>query len=87
MAWVVNSANGSVAAAALVHGWFGVNLSMVSFLPSEDIVPLDSDLLTKMVDFSLMGAYIFMALMYWVVAFLLILNTKGKLGYKKPAEN
>ena len=84
LTWVVNQANGSVFAAAMVHGWFGVTLSAIPFLPSEDVVPLDSDLLTTLGDFSVLGAYIWMAIMFWVLALSLVFVTKGNLAYSKP---
>lgn len=81
LTWVVNSARGSIAAAALVHGWFGLTLSAIPFLPSESIMPLNTDLLTTTGDLSLMSAYILMAVMFWVVALFLVLVTRGQLAW------
>ncbi|MCH8908635.1 MAG: CPBP family intramembrane metalloprotease, partial [Candidatus Heimdallarchaeota archaeon] len=68
LTWIVNRANGSVAAAALVNGWFGVTLSAILFLPSEDDMPLNTDLLTSVGNFSLLSAYIWMAVLFWIFA-------------------
>lgn len=79
--WTYNHTRGSIAIAALFHGLHGVMLSLVSFLPSEALVPITPDLLTSFwVSGNLLGPYLVVVIILWALSIAIIKGAFGGLG-------
>lgn len=79
--WVYNNTRGSLFVAALYHSFFGVVLSAVPILPSEQVIPITPELLTQFNIPAAVYPYTIFVLLTWLCALVVIWQTKGRLGY------
>lgn len=79
--WAYNKSDGSIMVSVLFHSIMGATLTFCAFLPSESIVPITPDLITKMwLGNGIMGAYVSVVAIYWVLALLVISGRLGGFG-------
>ncbi|MEM9648143.1 MAG: type II CAAX endopeptidase family protein [Bacteroidota bacterium] len=75
--WLYNKSGGSLLFAVGFHAISNASLSIVGFLPSEDVVPITPELLTNWsFPIELGGQYLTVCAVYCVVAFFIVV--KGK---------
>jgi membrane protease YdiL (CAAX protease family) len=86
--WAYNRSGGSIAVSVVCHATSGMSLSYVAFLPAESVVPVSTDLLlmTWLPD-GLMGPYLGVAILYWVLALYVLLGGFGGLGTPPELES
>lgn len=79
--WAYNKSKGSILVSIFFHATMGATLSYSAFLPSERVIPLSPDLLTMTwLPDGLMGPYLGVALLYWVIALYILRGGFGGLG-------
>lgn len=79
--WAYNRSNGSILVSVFFHATSGATLSYAAFLPSEGVVPISPDLITMMwLPDGLMGPYLGVAVLYWVLALYVLRGGFGGLG-------
>jgi membrane protease YdiL (CAAX protease family) len=79
--WAYNKSKGSILVSVFFHATMGATLSYTAFLPSERVVPLSPDLITMMwLPDGLMGPYLGVAVLYWVLALYVLRGGFGGLG-------
>jgi len=79
--WTYNQSKGSILVSVFFHGTMGTTLTYTAFLPSERIVPLSPDLITMTwLPDGLMGPYLGVAVLYWVLALYILRGGFGGLG-------
>lgn len=79
--WVYNRSRGSILASVIFHATSGASLSYVAFLPSEQVVPISTDLITMTwLPDGLMGPYLGVAVLYWALALYVLRGGFGGLG-------
>jgi len=79
--WAYNKSKGSILVSILFHGTMGATLSYSAFLPSERIIPLTPELITMAwLPDGLMGPYLGVATLYWILALYVLGGGFGGLG-------
>ena len=79
--WAYNTSNGSILVSIFFHATMGATLSYTAFLPGEDVVVLSPELLTMTwLPDGLMGPYLGVAVLYWVLAIYVLRGGFGGLG-------
>jgi len=79
--WAYNKSNGSILVSIFFHATMGATLSYTAFLPGEDVVVLSPELLTMTwLPDGLMGPYLGVAVLYWVLAIYVLRGGFGGLG-------
>ena len=79
--WAYNKSGGSILVSVFFHATMGATLSFTAFLPSEQAIPLSPDLITMTwLPDGLMGPYLGVALLYWVIALYILRGGFGGLG-------
>lgn len=79
--WAYNKSKGSILVSIFFHGTMGATLSFTAFLPSDTVIPLSPDLVTMTwLPDGLMGPYLGVALLYWVLALHVLRGACGGLG-------
>jgi len=79
--WAYNKSKGSILVSIFFHATMGATLSYTAFLPGEDVVPLSPELLTMTwLPDGLMGPYLGVAVLYWVLAVYVLRGGFGGLG-------
>ena len=77
--WAYNKSGGSIMVSVLFHSMMGATLTFCAFLPSESVVPITPDLITKLwIGDGIMGAYVMVVAIYWLLALIVIKNGFGK---------
>ncbi|MBV7327630.1 CPBP family intramembrane metalloprotease [Chloroflexi bacterium TSY] len=85
--WIFNNTRGSILIAVLYHALFGVTLSFMPFLPPESVVPITPALIRDFNFFdSVFGPYIATVAVFWVVAAIIVVATKGDLSYNATSD-
>lgn len=83
--WAYNRSNGSLLVSIFFHATSGAALSYAAFLPSEQAIPISTDLITMTwLPDGLMGPYLGVAALYWVLALYVLRGGFGGLG--RPPE-
>ena len=90
--WAYNRSRGSILVAVFFHATMGATLSYTAFLPGERIVPISPDLITMVwLPDGLMGPYLGVAVLYWLLAIYILRGGFGGLGtppeFEHPIEN
>lgn len=76
-----NKSRGSILVSVFFHATMGATLTYTAFLPSESVVPVSPDLITMTwLPDALMGPYLGVAAIYWVLAFHVLRGGFGGLG-------
>ena len=79
--WAYNKSHGSIMVSVFFHATMGATLSYAAFLPSERVVPVSPDLITMMwLPDGLMGPYLGVAVLYWLLALYILRGGFGGLG-------
>ena len=79
--WAYNKSRGSIMVSVFFHATMGATLSYTAFLPSERAVPVSPDLITMMwLPDGLMGPYLGVAVLYWLLALYILRGGLGGLG-------
>jgi membrane protease YdiL (CAAX protease family) len=79
--WAYNRSQGSILVSVFFHATMGATLSYTAFLPDERVVPLSPDLITMTwLPDGLMGPYLGVAVLYWVLAIHVLRGGFGGLG-------
>ncbi len=79
--WAYNRSNGSILVSVFFHATMGATLSFTAFLPNEQVVPISPDLITMVwLPDRLMGPYLGVAGLYWVLALYVLRGGFGGLG-------
>lgn len=79
--WAYNKSQGSILVSIFFHATMGATLSYTAFLPSERAVPITPDLITMTwLPDGLMGPYLGVAVLYWVLAIYVLRGGFGGLG-------
>lgn len=79
--WAYNRSKGSILVSVFFHATMGATLSYSAFLPSERAVPITPDLITMTwLPDGLMGPYLGVACLYWVLALYVLRGGFGGLG-------
>jgi len=79
--WAYNKSKGSILVSVFFHATMGATLSYTAFLPGEKAVPLSPDLITMAwLPDGLMGPYLGVAALYWVLALYVLSGGFGGLG-------
>lgn len=79
--WAYNRSNGSILVSVFFHATMGATLSYTAFLPSERVVPVSPDLITMIwLPDGLMGPYLGVAAIYWILALWVLAGGFGGLG-------
>ena len=79
--WAYNKSKGSILVSIFFHATIGASLSYTAFLPSERVVPLSPDLLTMTwLPDGLMGPYLGVSVLYWLLALYILRGGFGGLG-------
>ena len=79
--WAYNKSNGSILVSIFFHATMGATLSYTAFLPGEDVVVLSPELITMTwLPDGLMGPYLGVAVLYWVLAIYVLRGGFGGLG-------
>ena len=89
--WVYNKSNGSILVSIFFHATMGASLSYSAFLPDERAVPLSPELVTMTwLPDGLMGPYLGVAVLSWVLALYILRGGFGGLGtppeFEHPVE-
>lgn len=89
--WAYNRSGGSILVSVFFHATMGATLSYTGFLPSEAAVPITPELLTMTwLPDGLMGPYLGVAALYWVLALYVLAGGFGGLGtpprFEHPVE-
>ena len=90
--WAYNKSNVSILVSIFFHATMGATLSYTAFWPSERDVPLSPDLITMTwLPDGLMGPYLGVAVLYWVLAIYVLRGGFGGLGtppeFEHPVED
>jgi membrane protease YdiL (CAAX protease family) len=90
--WAYNRSNGSILVSIFFHATSGAALSYTAFLPSDHVVPITPDLITMTwLPDGLLGPYLGVAGLYWVLAIYVLRGGFGGLGiaprFEHPLEN
>lgn len=90
--WVYNKSQGSILVSVFFHAAMGATLSYTAFLPSERAVPVSVDLITMTwLPDGLMGPYLGVAVLYWLLALYILRGGFGGLGtppeFEHPIES
>ena len=79
--WAYNKSKGSILVSVFFHGTMGATLTYTAFLPSEHVAPVSPDLITLMwLPDGVMGPYLGVAILYWVLALYILRGGLGGLG-------
>ena len=79
--WAYNKSQGSILVSVFFHGTMGATLTYTAFLPSESAVPISPDLITMTwLPDGLMGPYLGVAVLYWILALYILRGGFGGLG-------
>lgn len=79
--WAYNKSKGSILVSIIFHGTMGATLSYTAFLPPEREVSVSPDLITMTwLPDGLMGPYLGVAVLYWVLALYVLGGGFGGLG-------
>jgi uncharacterized protein len=79
--WAYNKSRGSIMVSVFFHATMGATLSYTAFLPSERVVAVSPDLITMMwLPDGLMGPYLGVAVLYWLLALYVLGGGFGGLG-------
>ncbi len=79
--WAYNRSRGSILVSVFFHATSGATLSYTAFLPSERVVPITPDLITMAwLPDGLMGPYLGVAALYWLLALYVLRGGFGGLG-------
>ncbi len=79
--WAYNKSQGSILVSIFFHATMGATLSYTAFLPGEQAVALSPDLITMAwLPDGLMGPYLGVATLYWVLALYVLRGGFGGLG-------
>ena len=79
--WAYNRSGGSLLVSVFFHATMGATLSYTAFLPSEEAVPISPGLITMAwLPDGLMGPYLGVAALYWVLALCVLRGGFGGLG-------
>lgn len=79
--WAYNRSKGSILVSVFFHATMGATLTYTAFLPSEAVVPVSPDLVTELwLPQGLMGPYLGVAGLYWVLALYVLSGGFGGLG-------
>jgi membrane protease YdiL (CAAX protease family) len=79
--WAYNRAGGSILVSVLFHATSGAALSYTAFLPGENEISISPELITMTwLPDGLMGPYIGVAALYWLVAIYVLCGGFGGLG-------
>ena len=79
--WAYNKSNGSILVSIFFHASIGATISYTAFLPSEEVIPLSPDLITMTwLPDGLMGPYLGVAVLYWLLALYILRGGFGGLG-------
>ena len=79
--WAYNRSKGSILVSVFFHATMGATLSYTAFLPMEHVVPITPDLITMVwLPGGLMGPYLGVAALYWVLAIYVLGGGFGGLG-------
>ncbi len=89
--WTYNKSKGSILVSVFFHATSGATLSYTAFLPGESVVPITPDLITlTWLPDGLMGPYLGVAALYWMLALYVLRGGFGGLGtppaYEHPIE-
>ena len=89
--WVYNKSNGSILVSLFFHAISGATLSYTAFLPDEQLVPISPQLITMTwLPDGLMGPYLGVAMLYWLLALHVLRGGFGGLGtppeFEHPVE-
>ena len=86
--WAYNRSGGSILVSVFFHATMGATLSYTAFLPGEDVVPISPDLLTMVwLPDGLMGPYLGVAVLYWILALYVLRGGFGGLGVPPAFEH
>jgi membrane protease YdiL (CAAX protease family) len=79
--WAYNRSGGSIAVSVFFHATMGATLSYTAFLPSERVIPITPELITMTwLPDGLMGPYLGVATLYWLLAIYILRGGFGGLG-------
>jgi membrane protease YdiL (CAAX protease family) len=79
--WAYNKSGGSILVSVFFHATMGATLTYTGFLPSDSVVPISPELITMTwLPDGLMGPYLGVALLYWVLALYILRGGFGGLG-------
>ena len=79
--WAYNKTKGSILVSVFFHATMGATLTYTAFLPSERVIPVSPDLITMTwLPDGLMGPYLGVAVLYWVLAVHILRGGFGGLG-------
>lgn len=79
--WAYNRSQGSILVSVFFHSTMGATLTFTAFLPSDRVVPISPDLITMVwLPDGLMGPYLGVACLYWVLALYVLRGGFGGLG-------
>ncbi len=79
--WAYNKSKGSILVSVFFHATMGATLSYTAFLPGDRVIPLSPDLITMAwLPDGLMGPYLGVAVLYWVLALYILGGGFGGLG-------
>jgi len=83
IAWVFNSAKGSILLAILFHASLNTTIGLLPFLPSEADVPISTELIGQLgLTGELYGPYRVFTILLWISFISVALITKGRLGHR-----
>ena len=79
--WAYNRSNGSILVSVFFHATSGASLSYAAFLPSESVIPITPELITMTwLPDGLMGPYLGVAVLNWLLALYILRGGFGGLG-------
>ena len=89
--WAYNRSGGSILVSVFFHATSGASLTYTAFLPSEQVIPISPELITMTwLPDGLMGPYLGVIALYWVLALYILRGGFGGLGtppeYEHPIE-
>ena len=88
IAWVFNSAKGSILLAILFHASLNTTIGLLPFLPSEADVPISTELIGQLgLTGELYGPYRVFTILLWISFISVALITKGRLGHPDNDES
>jgi membrane protease YdiL (CAAX protease family) len=86
--WAYNRSGGSIAVSVICHATSGMSLSFAAFLPAASVVPISTDLLfMTWLPNGLMGPYLGVAVLYWLLALYVLCGGLGGLGTPPACEH